>query len=186
MACVKKRMASTDAYEMSGHTGTVIYMAPEVVIRQPYTEKADIYSFGMILWQMTSGIVPFAGKVVQGNSKYIHIHVNLYSVDMRREDFMDKVVFYGWRPAIRSDLPAPLKEIITRCWAANPLERPTCAEIMSMLDAAAVRLVDNRDSSMNEEEENERDGIEELSIAGWLYAQVRQVLQKVMVTDVEC
>ena len=55
-----------------------------------------------------------------------------------------------------------------------------------MLDAAAARLVDNRDSSMNQEVENERDGIEELSIAGWLYAQVRQVLQKVMVTDVKC
>jgi serine/threonine protein kinase len=69
MACVKKRVAATDEYEMSGNTGTAIYMAPEVALRQPYTEKADIYSFGMILWQMTSGTASLAG-IAFGNNVY--------------------------------------------------------------------------------------------------------------------
>ena len=34
-------------------------MAPEVVLGMPYTEKVDVYSFGLLLWQMTSGEAPF-------------------------------------------------------------------------------------------------------------------------------
>ena len=92
MACVKKRVAATDEYEMSGNTGTVIYMAPEVALRQPYTEKADIYSFGMILWQMTTGTTPFAGTspteinyitytfiyIAYTYSTYIHTYIHTY------------------------------------------------------------------------------------------------------------
>ena len=36
-------------------------MAPEVALRQPYNEKVDIFSFGMILWQMLHGAAPFKG-----------------------------------------------------------------------------------------------------------------------------
>jgi serine/threonine protein kinase len=61
MACVRKRAQSTDTYKMSGNTGTLIYMAPEVALNKPYTEKVDIYSFGIILWQLASGVVPFSG-----------------------------------------------------------------------------------------------------------------------------
>jgi serine/threonine protein kinase len=49
-------------------------MAPEVALSQPYNEKADIYSFGILLWQIGTGKLPFAGfsleklviQVIQG------------------------------------------------------------------------------------------------------------------------
>jgi serine/threonine protein kinase len=53
---------------MSGGTGTLIYMAPEVALNKPYSEKVDIYSFGVILWQLASGVAPFAGT----SCSYIH------------------------------------------------------------------------------------------------------------------
>eukprot|EP00560_Eucampia_antarctica_P004650 CAMPEP_0197836412 /NCGR_PEP_ID=MMETSP1437-20131217/28896_1 /TAXON_ID=49252 ORGANISM="Eucampia antarctica, Strain CCMP1452" /NCGR_SAMPLE_ID=MMETSP1437 /ASSEMBLY_ACC=CAM_ASM_001096 /LENGTH=591 /DNA_ID=CAMNT_0043442569 /DNA_START=42 /DNA_END=1814 /DNA_ORIENTATION=- len=39
-----------ELYEMSGETGSLRYMAPEVADGQPYNHKADVYSFGIILW----------------------------------------------------------------------------------------------------------------------------------------
>jgi len=42
----------------SGIYGVLPYVAPEVLMGQPYTQAADIYSFGMILWEMSSGKPP--------------------------------------------------------------------------------------------------------------------------------
>src|SRR6266498_1308105 len=39
--------------------GVIPYMAPEVLLRKPYTKAADIYSFRIIIWKMTSGIPAF-------------------------------------------------------------------------------------------------------------------------------
>ena len=51
--CVKKRMSLNDVYQLTGNTGSLRYMAPEVALKLPYNEKVDVYSFGIILWQMT-------------------------------------------------------------------------------------------------------------------------------------
>ena len=40
---------SDDVYEMSGETGSLRYMAPEVADALPYNHKADVYSFGMLI-----------------------------------------------------------------------------------------------------------------------------------------
>jgi serine/threonine protein kinase len=42
--------------------GTLITMAPEVYLRKPYGLKADIWSIGMILFQMVFGVIPFKAK----------------------------------------------------------------------------------------------------------------------------
>ena len=115
MACVKKRSSSAQAYEMTGNTGTLVHMAPEVALRKPYTEKVDIYSFGVILWQMTSGEVPFA--------------------EMKRDDFMARVVNQGQRPRIRDDLPEGIVRLIQRCWDTNPTIRPSSEELLKILDS---------------------------------------------------
>jgi len=43
-----------DVYAMSGETGSLRYMAPEVADNRPYNHKADVYSFGIILWEMVA------------------------------------------------------------------------------------------------------------------------------------
>ena len=42
--------------------GTPLYMAPELVQQQKYTEKVDIWSLGVITYQLLSGKTPFDGK----------------------------------------------------------------------------------------------------------------------------
>ena len=118
MACVKRRLFSNEAYNMTGGTGTLIYMAPEVILREAYTEMVDIYSFGVILWQMTSGMTPFVG--------------------MQESDYMNEVVLLGNRPKIPEYLPASMIQLIERCWERNPQQRPSCMEILGILDQLSL------------------------------------------------
>ena len=39
--------------------GVIPYMAPEVLSKKTYTKESDIYSFGMIMWEFTTGKKPF-------------------------------------------------------------------------------------------------------------------------------
>eukprot|EP00798_Chlamydomonas_sp_ICE-L_P001273 gene1273-32623_t len=42
------------AFNLTGMTGSIFYMAPEVYLRQPYNEKADVFSFGVVLYELFS------------------------------------------------------------------------------------------------------------------------------------
>ena len=46
--CITRRKTATDAYVMTGCTGSLRYMAVEVAANEAYNEKVDIYSFGII------------------------------------------------------------------------------------------------------------------------------------------
>lgn len=83
--------------------GTPQWMAPEVLNQQPYNEKADVYSYGILLWEMLSRQVPF-GRMA----------------DLR----MMFAVVHGSRPLIPQDAPPKLAKLIERCWSKDPEERP--------------------------------------------------------------
>jgi serine/threonine protein kinase len=51
--------------------GTPLYMAPELVKEQKYTEKVDVWSLGCIVYQLLSGITPFDGNTMEEVNKYI-------------------------------------------------------------------------------------------------------------------
>lgn len=68
---------------MTGNVGSRAYMAPEVALSQPYTEKVDIYSFGVILWQLLTGQTPFA--------------------DLSEEEYIEKVAKGGLRPNLSNN-----------------------------------------------------------------------------------
>jgi len=111
--CVKKRTLTDEAYEMSGNTGSLRYMAPEVALGLPYTEKADVYSFGIMIWQMARDRVPFKG--------------------MSREEFMKSVVKGGERPKLDKSWPIVFSKLLTDCWHKDPLKRPSFATIVTEL-----------------------------------------------------
>ncbi|GMI10639.1 hypothetical protein TrVE_jg2280 [Triparma verrucosa] len=56
-------LARLKAYTNShtGNTGTTQWMAPEVLMNQRYGEKADVYSFGVIIWEVLTRECPFEG-----------------------------------------------------------------------------------------------------------------------------
>merc|ERR1719469_1623108 len=52
-------------YKLTGYTGSIRYMAPEVVLCKSYNESADVFSFGILLWQMLSCATPYDGFTVK-------------------------------------------------------------------------------------------------------------------------
>ena len=130
-ACVKRTQLATDAYEMTGFTGTLAYMAPEVVLRLPYNEKVDVYSFSIILWQMLSGQMPFKG--------------------MTREEHLQQVARDGQRPSLanimsNSKIPLGMILLLEKCWHADYSLRPDFKSILLELKSfkEASQSISNR------------------------------------------
>src|SRR5438132_5977592 len=89
--------------------GVIPYLAPEVLSKKPYTKKSDIYSFGMIMWEHTTGKKPFHGR---SHDQYLMLDI-----------------LNGERPQITDDTPESYAELMKRCWDHNPENRPTAKEI---------------------------------------------------------
>jgi len=110
--------------------GTVRYMAPEVVFGA-YTYKADIYSYGMLLWELLHVAEPFG---------------NIAAVTVLFQ------VHYSARPSI-GPLPRALQkhgDIVEACWAQNFDERPQMDEVLRRLELAALTVLEG---SRNAEQE---------------------------------
>ena len=58
---------------MTGQCGTFQWMAPEVVASQSYTEKADVYSFGVNLWELWTRKVPYWEAATDASSRRRHV-----------------------------------------------------------------------------------------------------------------
>ncbi|CAN0454116.1 unnamed protein product, partial [Laminaria digitata] len=84
---VSKSEMDNARYNMTGETGSARYMAPEVAESRPYNEKVDVYSYGVILWEMTTLKKPFDG--------------------MGRDRFFSQVVRGSHRPPINKKWPKP-------------------------------------------------------------------------------
>jgi len=96
--------------------GTRRYMAPEVALKLGYGKEVDVYSFGMLLWEICALDKPFD---------------SIQSVD----EFHDLVVLCGKRPSLNIDplWTTSLKNLMCRCWSTDPLDRPDMCEVKSLL-----------------------------------------------------
>ena len=104
--------------ELTAETGSYKYMAPEVIRHESYSSNADVYSFGLVLWQLITREVPFA-TMTPIQAAY--------------------AVAEGSRPAIPAAVPRRLQEIITACWDQDSHKRPSFTYItMALADYAKM------------------------------------------------
>ncbi|XP_073001500.1 serine/threonine-protein kinase STY13-like isoform X1 [Typha latifolia] len=106
---------------MTPETGTYRWMAPEMIQHRPYDQKVDVYSFGIVLWELITGMLPFA--------------------NMTAVQAAFAVVNKGVRPVVPQDCLPSLGEIMTRCWDANPDVRPSFTEVVIMLENAEMEIM---------------------------------------------
>eukprot|EP00826_Nyctotherus_ovalis_P037218 TRINITY_DN3382_c0_g2_i1.p1 TRINITY_DN3382_c0_g2~~TRINITY_DN3382_c0_g2_i1.p1 ORF type:complete len:803 (-),score=226.48 TRINITY_DN3382_c0_g2_i1:643-3051(-) len=100
---------------MTGRIGTYQWMAPEVIASSHYTEKADVFSFGIIMWEMAARKPPY------------------YGIDV--SEVAHRVVKQNYRPPIKDgDAPYSWISLMKRCWQKDYTKRPSFAQIIHELE----------------------------------------------------
>ena len=120
---------------------TFIWHAPEVLAEEEhpggltssskYTEKADVYSFGMLCFQLLTGKVPFEDGHLQG-------------------DKMSRNIRAGERPLFPHPSPKYLTNITRKCWQTEPSQRPNFSSICRILRYIKKYLALNPDQTLPE------------------------------------
>ncbi|KAK8625220.1 hypothetical protein V6N13_090095 [Hibiscus sabdariffa] len=112
----------TQSGVMTAETGTYRWMAPEVIEHKPYDHKADVFSFGIVLWELLTGKIPYEFLTP------LQAAVG--------------VVQKGLRPTIPKHTNPKLTELLERCWQQDPSLRPDFAEIIEILQKIAKEVGD--------------------------------------------
>jgi DNA-binding response OmpR family regulator len=99
--------------------GTPTYMSPERLNDLPYDGRADVYSLGVMMYQLLNGRVPFFSK--EGDTWAVAVmHLTKEPAPLRESN-----------PSV----PEPLERLVLRTLAKAPAERPTARELADELSA---------------------------------------------------
>ncbi|GMJ05640.1 serine/threonine/tyrosine kinase 46 [Hibiscus trionum] len=105
---------------MTAETGTYRWMAPEVIEHKPYDHKADVFSFGIMLWELLTGKLPYE-----------------YLTPLQAAV---GVVQKSLRPTIPKHSNPKLSQLLERCWQQDPTLRPDFSEIIEILQQIAKEV----------------------------------------------
>jgi serine/threonine protein kinase len=122
----------SSSIDVTGQTGSLRYMAPEVWASETYSHKADVFSFAILAFELLS------------RERAYEAHL------LTMEQVAQAVCRSGLRPTLPKRWPADLSELLARCWAQDADDRPDFAEI-----AVLLRQMKSRADSVPEGAPNE-------------------------------
>jgi hypothetical protein len=101
----------TSGKRMTNQIGTSQWMAPELLIgNSAYDGAVDVYAYGILLWEIVTKLIPYG--------------------EMPMIEIIQEVVENDLRPVIPAGISVKLTKLMKNCWARNPEDRPTFAEIV--------------------------------------------------------
>ncbi|KMZ70586.1 Protein kinase superfamily protein [Zostera marina] len=112
------RVVAQNPKDMTRETGTLGYMAPEVLRGDPYDIKCDVYSFGICLWEIYCCDMPYS--------------------DLSISQVISGIASKNLRPEIPWYCPTSLANVMMRCWNENANRRPEMYQVVQMLEAIDV------------------------------------------------
>eukprot|EP00028_Trichosphaerium_sp_Am-I-7-wt_P011672 CAMPEP_0168539210 /NCGR_PEP_ID=MMETSP0405-20121227/21686_1 /TAXON_ID=498012 /ORGANISM="Trichosphaerium sp, Strain Am-I-7 wt" /LENGTH=449 /DNA_ID=CAMNT_0008568717 /DNA_START=365 /DNA_END=1714 /DNA_ORIENTATION=+ len=101
--------------------GNIMYMAPEVMMGKSYNQSADVYGYGLILWEIITG--QFWEPPLEFSQKATY------------KKFICKL---EERPPIPERVSPILKNLMMKCWSPKPSERPQFKEVIALLNEAYI------------------------------------------------
>ncbi|KAG0534169.1 hypothetical protein BDA96_04G256300 [Sorghum bicolor] len=117
------RMKNNTFLSSRSTAGTAEWMAPEVLRNEPSDEKCDVFSYGVILWELCTLLQPWEG--------------------MNAMQVVGAVGFQNRRLDIPDNIDPAIAEIIVQCWHTDPKLRPSFADIMAKLKPLLKNLASN-------------------------------------------
>jgi serine/threonine-protein kinase CTR1 len=111
-----------DGNKVTGAVGSPFYMAPEVLVDKEYDEKADVYSFAVVVWEVLSGEEPYKDEF------------------QSFEELVEAITLDNQRPAMQAWFPPTLRAFLDSLWADSPEKRPSFQFILKerKLDTIAI------------------------------------------------
>ena len=104
-----------------GKIGTPHWMAPEILRGESYTEAADVYSFGVILWEVLTGQIPYKERSFAQITGSVGYH-------------KETLTFPHPDGEGRSSIYHKLKKVVNNCLRFDQAERPTYSHILDYLE----------------------------------------------------
>lgn len=112
--------------------GTPSWAAPEVIRNQKYSYKADVFSFGICLWEMSTRSKPYADippyQVVIAVA--MKVHISLFEIH-HPYSFLTQ----GLRPQLSPNINKSFMRLMVQCWDDRPEVRPPFLDITAVLES---------------------------------------------------
>lgn len=117
-------------YDLTGRTGSLMYMAPEVINCEKYNEKADVFSFSIIMYEL-----------LRKSSLLVFVSTTGSPADV--ENYAEGIA-RGDRPPIPVEWPKELVQLVSECWSQDMDQRPNIKDVIPRLEAlkASAALCD--------------------------------------------
>ncbi|CAI2178461.1 8857_t:CDS:2 [Funneliformis geosporum] len=118
--------------EIGSIEGVLPYIAPEVLRQKPYTIQSEIYSLGMIMWELTSNQPPFSN----------YYDSRLLTIALAVDEL---------RPMMIKGTPDFYANIMKRCWSNDPSQRPEASQLLKIFKEMleSCKTFDNDFDSQN-------------------------------------
>jgi len=105
---------SSRVNESLNYVGTVQWVAPEIIEGSQFNEKAEVYSFAIILWELITKSAPYPG--------------------VQPKDLAAQIID-GLRPEIPENCDPVIRELLVKCWDKDPFERPALYQVIAKLES---------------------------------------------------
>jgi len=115
--------------------GIIPYIAPEVLQRKKNTKQSDVYSIGMIMWEIFAGQPPFDDRA-HGPGLILKI-------------------CEGLRPPLLSNMPVDYIQMMKKCWDADPSKRPTIEELWDFANDTLKEIYENENLGIGSNDNND-------------------------------
>ncbi len=113
----------TNALTLAAVRGTMTYCPPEIYEGQLFFPQSDIYSLGIVLWELVQRVV--TGQYVRPFEEYDHIIFDFQIIVQTSK--------CGLRPTIPKECPKVIEQLITDCWQQDSDKRPSCQGLLVRL-----------------------------------------------------
>jgi len=106
-------LQNSDNAKAQADIGPVCWMAPESIATRNYTKQTDVWSFGIVVYEIVAQREP-------------HSEMNIFEVAVSIRD-------KGLTPKIPDNCPPKLRTLMEMCWKKDPKERPTMDTVCAIL-----------------------------------------------------